>query len=358
MCVIIVKKQPGKLDPSIAAQALSYNPHGFGIQTLDDGTIYHTMDIKEAQDWLKSERPYVFHARLTTVGETSLENCHPVKINEHNSLFHNGTVATPHTWDKKMSDTRFVADTLRKTPWQTWKDILSLTDSRFAYTRITKAGKVYVNKVGEWHKQDGVYYSKRNVLDKPNLVAVYGTLRKGYNNHHLLHSSNMLDIGSTMDDYRMICEGIPYVLPADGSGSRIRVEVYAVDDETLDRLDMLEGHPSWYRREQVPIMLDNGVSVNAWLYINADAENQDKGIYYSDYEHYKNRLPMFRAGEPYGSSSIFDSEPEDDMFESADFIWDDNEQRWFNLKSNDYWTTEEKNNYFRSFDPDQLSLFT
>ena len=349
MCVIIVKKQTGKLDPVIAAQALSYNPHGFGIQTLDDGQVLRTMDIQEAQDWLRSERPYIFHARLTTVGETNLENTHPVQVNEHNWLFHNGTVAVPHTWDKKKSDTRFVADTLRKTPWQSWKDILSLTDSRFAYTRITKAGKVYVNRVGTWHEKDGVYYSKPNVIEKPNLVAVYGTLRQGHGNHHLLSSANLVDAGSTVDQYAMVCEGIPYV----GSESRpdghnIAVEVYAVDDETLQRMDGLENHPEWYQRKKVPIHLDNGLVVTAWLYFNDTVEFEGK-TFYKDFEHY--RTPV---GQSLYRPTIFDSQATSvDSSFGYDFLWDENEQMWFNLTTEQYLTDRE----YKEITNAQLSLF-
>lgn len=350
MCVIIVKKQPGKLDPAIAAQALAINPHGFGIQTLDDGTVYHTMDIREAQDWLQSERPYVFHARLTTVGETSLENCHPVKVNEHNWLFHNGTVATPHTWDSKKSDTRFVADTLRKTPWQSWKDILSMTDSRFAYTRQSKAGKMYVNRVGEWHERDGVYYSKPNVLDKPHLVAVYGTLRKGFGNHGLLQSARLLDAGNTVDQYAMVCEGIPYVgSEVREDGNNIAVEVYAVDDETFARLDDLERHPEWYTRQEIPIVLDNGMVVNAWLYFN-DTVNYEGMQFYKDFENY--RTPV---GRTVYRSSIFDELEEVNGPDFGyDFLWDDNEKMWFNLTTEQYLTDAE----YKEMTNAQLSLFT
>lgn len=350
MCVIIVKKQPGKLDPTIAAQALSYNPHGFGIQTLDDGTVYRTMDIKEAQDWLQSERPYIFHSRLTTVGETNLENTHPVQVNEHNWLFHNGTVATPHTWDSKKSDTRFVAETLRKTPWQSWKDILSMTDSRFAYTRQSKAGKIYVNRIGKWHEKDGVYYSKPNVLDCPNLVAVYGTLRKGFGNHGLLSAARLLDSGTTIDQYGMVCEGIPYVgSEVREDGNRIVVEVYAVDDETLARLDGLENHPEWYTRKQVPITLDNGVTVDAWLYFN-DTVEYDGKKFYADYENY--RTPV---GRTHYRPTIFDEIEEVNGPEFGyDFLWDDTEKMWFNLTTEQYLTDAE----YKELTNAQLSLFT
>lgn len=355
MCVIIVKKGQRKLDQDIALKALSYNPDGFGIQMLDSGEVFKTMEMSVAQDWLTSERPFVFHSRLTTVGKTSLDNVHPIQINEHNWLFHNGTVQVPHTWCKDKSDSRFVADTLRKTPWQSWKDILSLTDSRFAYTRQSKSGKMYVNRVGTWHEQDGVYYSKSNVLEGQHLVAVYGTLRQGFGNHRLLRGAKCVGAGRTIDQYAMVCNGIPYVLPGHREDAyNVRVEVYAVDDSTLENLDRLENHPDWYERVKTKISLDNGLVADAWLYFN-DVEVEPGTQFYSDYEHY--RKPVAAT---YYSPTIFDLEDEDDseyVFRQGDFMWDENEKLWFNTMTNDYWSTEEKDEYFELMNDNQLSLF-
>ena len=352
MCVIIVKKQPGKLDPSIAAQALAYNPHGFGIQTLDDGKVLKTMNIATAQDWLQSERPYIFHSRLTTVGKTDLDNAHPVKVNEHNWLFHNGTVQVPHTWDNDMSDTRFVADTLRKTPWQSWKDILSLTDSRFAYTRTSKSGKIYVNRIGNWHEKDGVYYSKPNVLDCPHLVAVYGTLRKGFGNHRLLNSARLVGTGQTIEQYAMVAQGIPYVASGHREdGNNIRVEVYAVDDATLERMDQLENHPDWYKRKEIKVQLDNGIIATSWLYFNDTVDLQDLK-FLKDFGDY--REPASKTLEPI---NIFDDLDAYDEYHNSstgyDFIWDKEENMWFNITTEEYLSDEQ----YKEISNAQLSLF-
>jgi gamma-glutamylcyclotransferase (GGCT)/AIG2-like uncharacterized protein YtfP len=50
--------------------------------------------------------------------------------------------------------------------------------------------------------------------------------------------------------------------------SRIRGEVYAVDDAILSALDDLEDHPHEYCREQVEIELNSGETVTAWLYFH------------------------------------------------------------------------------------------
>jgi gamma-glutamylaminecyclotransferase len=52
--------------------------------------------------------------------------------------------------------------------------------------------------------------------------------------------------------------------------SQIQGELYQIDDITLDLLDDIEGHPDWYRREQVEICLDDGSHSikKAWIYFN------------------------------------------------------------------------------------------
>lgn len=76
----------------------------------------------------------------------------------------------------------------------------------------------------------------------------------------------------TRNKYAMYVSGIPFVIVSEPV-SQISGELYEVDDQTLDKLDALEGHPNWYKREQVEICLDNNFSqstVLAWIYFNED----------------------------------------------------------------------------------------
>jgi len=108
-------------------------------------------------------------------------------------------------------------------------------------------------------------------------VAVYGTLRKGFNNHHLLLSAKFVSemILPGFDMYSM--GGFPAC--AFGSG-KIYAEIYDVDKPTLDRLDRLEGHPDWYERKCVPTILGD-----IWIYTytkkqceNLDLVHNEEGI--------------------------------------------------------------------------------
>ena len=90
-------------------------------------------------------------------------------------------------------------------------------------------------------------------------VFVYGTLRKGYNNHYLLKTSRYL-CDTTTKGYKKDMGGIPAVdIRQEGI---VEGEVYEIDDETLKKLDLLEGHPTFYERKEVT--LENGMVV--WIY--------------------------------------------------------------------------------------------
>ena len=101
------------------------------------------------------------------------------------------------------------------------------------------------------------------------LIFVYGTLKHNFSNHHLLNDSEYLGDGHTKEKYAMYTNGIPFVIKSEAI-STITGELYRVDDNTLSRLDRLEGHPNWYCREQVEIALDSGNTVTAWIYFNPE----------------------------------------------------------------------------------------
>src|SRR5690606_19616506 len=93
-------------------------------------------------------------------------------------------------------------------------------------------------------------------------VFVYGTLRRGEANHRLLERATFLREARTIPAFSLRDLGAFPGLFA-GGHTPVVGEVYEVDAATLARLDRLEGHPSFYRRE--PIALDDGERVEAYL---------------------------------------------------------------------------------------------
>jgi len=103
------------------------------------------------------------------------------------------------------------------------------------------------------------------VRRKRNLLFVYGTLKRGFGNHDLLYRARFIGNAVTKHKYALYESGIPFVYPFE-EVSQIKGEVYEVDRETLECIDALEGHPFWYRRQQVPVILESGREVTAWIY--------------------------------------------------------------------------------------------
>ena len=104
-------------------------------------------------------------------------------------------------------------------------------------------------------------------------VFVYGTLKRGHGNHVLLRGSDFLGPSLTKEIYTMYRSGIPFVSKSPGT-TRVIGELYNVDELTLNHLDMLEGHPTWYKREQINVdyISNEGEmeSTKAWLYFNEE----------------------------------------------------------------------------------------
>ncbi len=96
-------------------------------------------------------------------------------------------------------------------------------------------------------------------------LFVYGTLKKGFSNHHFLKGAKFLGKAITKHKYALYETSIPYAYPYE-KVSPIRGELYEVDTQTIRKIDLLEGHPHAYRREKVPVLLENGEEVFAWIY--------------------------------------------------------------------------------------------
>jgi gamma-glutamylaminecyclotransferase len=113
------------------------------------------------------------------------------------------------------------------------------------------------------------------------LIFVYGTLKKGYSNHYFLDGAHFVDDAVTKDRYALYVSGIPY-LSKDEKISKIYGEVYEVDFDILKRVDMLEEHPGWYKREIAEVyLMSKNKFVESWIYFfpNPEGELIKSGIY-------------------------------------------------------------------------------
>lgn len=265
MCIIIIKQKGMTLPKEVAKTSSRINPHGLGVIWLDTFEVtYHQSNQYKVLD---TDRPFICHFRYATVGAVNQSNTHPFRCgtNKHEWLMMNGTIRG--LGDAKRSDSRVLAESLGCVPRHTWKKELEKHDSRFVTINTRNRTFQMYNK-DLWVNRDGVWYSKGNVLED-NLIAVYGTLKKGYSNYNrFLTSSKHLGGGNTENKYPMIISGLPYLIEMKGIGYNVEVDVFKVSDSVLASLDALEGHPHWYRRKQIPIKMKDGRVLNCWIYFN------------------------------------------------------------------------------------------
>ena len=111
----------------------------------------------------------------------------------------------------------------------------------------------------------------------PHLIFAYGTLKRDYGNSRVFSGGRgeFVASGVTEDKFVMTTGGFPRVYrPTDAlpawavsQAAPVRGDLWRADDEALASCDRIEGHPDWYKREEVDVWIDGTIVVKAWLYI-------------------------------------------------------------------------------------------
>lgn len=104
-------------------------------------------------------------------------------------------------------------------------------------------------------------------------ISTYGSLRRGMHNWPVngMGNGKLVGLGKTDNNYNLYDLGsFPSVsLAHDSHGTQVVVEVYeAPADHTgmTGAYDRLEGYPNFYNRTEIPVTLDNGDTLTAWIY--------------------------------------------------------------------------------------------
>jgi len=95
------------------------------------------------------------------------------------------------------------------------------------------------------------------------VVWVYGTLKRGFANYHAVGLADTAALGAarTLTPFPLLTLSrfrIPFLLDAPDSGLPVTGELYAVEPDMLATLDKLEGHPEWYRRREIDVVMIEG----------------------------------------------------------------------------------------------------
>ena len=285
MCIILYNPAGQIPTPHIIANSVLDNPHGFGFYDIVNDELTCTMNREEMAELMAQPIAYIAHCRYATRGAVNRANIHPFKAGKW-LVFMNGTIEGLKT---KANDTRKIAKVLsRLGSTKGWVELLSLWSARFILiNRETKE----VIQTGDWIPHEGIFYSKDSVLDeycemKPtgnkHFVAVYGTLKKGRGNSHFLDGATFIDECYTEEPHRLCIDGLPYLVAGSHEeGKHVQMELYEVNDDVLENLDSLEGHPRFYKRERLDCITMLDQPVYPWVY-QVD-ESYDTGEYVSAY---------------------------------------------------------------------------
>ncbi len=114
-------------------------------------------------------------------------------------------------------------------------------------------------------------------------VFVYGTLKRGNGNHHLLAHSEFIGKATTAPEFRLLSafrNVFPYLVPGEKS---IIGEVFEVDEATLRNLDRLEGYRpgqtnNHYNRETITVNV-GGEAMDVLVYTLNVAMEDDLSRY-------------------------------------------------------------------------------
>lgn len=91
------------------------------------------------------------------------------------------------------------------------------------------------------------------------LVFVYGTLKEHFPNFHVNTGIRIEGEFCTKESYPLYLEGerhVPWLVLNTGNGYRIQGELYRVNQQTMDAMDILEsiGQSNGYHKVQIPIV--------------------------------------------------------------------------------------------------------
>lgn len=307
MCWIAYLKPNQVLNKEYLERAATINKDGYGVMYYKNNTVesFKTMDFNEFKEKINTLEAYerVIHLRYTSIGKTTHENSHPFPVGNEAWMCHNGSMATMKTVActttcDDNSDTRNLAEVISLCKWEKISDILPLihqitgkTSNKLVF--MEKDGAVTIVNKELGNEEDGIWYSNTYHVEKApstyptnpmssyysysgiygtvksthkTKVFVYGTLKANGHNHHVLGTSKMLGTGLTAGNYAMIGKDMSYpyllsLMSKDEGGLQILGEVYECDEDTMRRLDTLEGVPYHYLRKQISVLLNGAYHI-------------------------------------------------------------------------------------------------
>jgi gamma-glutamylcyclotransferase (GGCT)/AIG2-like uncharacterized protein YtfP len=128
---------------------------------------------------------------------------------------------------------------------------------------------------------------------KKHLVSVYGTLRKGQSNNHIIKDGEYIGSFESKPIFDMYSVGDGFPALKLGGQTSVTIEVFKVDDKTLKSIDELEG----YRKDSRDTSMYDRLSIftpygEAYIYIYNMSILGLKKIKSGDWVEYITTLPV------------------------------------------------------------------
>src|SRR5208283_2929261 len=103
-------------------------------------------------------------------------------------------------------------------------------------------------------------------------VFIHGNMRSGGKDNKFISGAELLGRAETESDFALVLiKGEPYVTKR--PVSKIKGELYSVDDALLGLIDRLNRHARTTRRELVNARLEDGRMTEAWVYFYTEPLN-------------------------------------------------------------------------------------
>jgi len=143
-------------------------------------------------------------------------------------------------------------------------DGISIDTKRKILHRLHDTGVITIVKRG--------YFKKEKQFSE--LLFVYGSLKKGFDNHNLLKKyAKRLGKAHTVKKFSMYEDSFgnyPYLI--DTPFSKIKGELYQITRaELMQKIDEFEGAPDYYVRKKIEVKSHHGVK-RAFVYIKQDVD--------------------------------------------------------------------------------------
>ena len=161
------------------------NSDGAGFCYARDNRIYLSKGYKTFKPFYRAVKnriedkdSAILHFRIASVGDITEENCHPFIITDDKHelcrtevcttepvIAHNGSLsikATKHGKSDTRQFARFLGDPVIRDNLFRRNNLLRLVSNSIGYSRIIIMNRKGIfRKMGDWEKEDGLYYSNR-----------------------------------------------------------------------------------------------------------------------------------------------------------------------------------------------------